>query len=153
MTVNTLSYKTISANDKTVNKEWVLVDAEGQTLGRLASKVAKMIRGKHKPNFTPHVDCGDNVVVINAEKIVLSGNKWQDKVYVRHTGYPGGRREITAEEMLVKHPIRLVEHAVRGMLPKNKLGDKIYKNLYVYAGAAHQQEAQKPKKIDLNEFK
>ena len=153
MTVNTLSYKTISANDKTVNKEWVLVDAEGQTLGRLASKVAKMIRGKHKPNYTPHVDCGDNVVVINADKIVLTGNKWQDKVYVRHTGYPGGRREITAENLMQKHPIRLVENAVKGMLPKNKLGRKIYKNLYVYAGAEHQQEAQKPKKIDLNEFK
>jgi len=153
MKVNTLSYKTISANDKTVNKEWVLVDAEGQTLGRLASKVAKMIRGKHKPNYTPHVDCGDNVVVINADKIVLTGNKWQDKVYVRHTGYPGGRREITAENLMQKHPIRLVENAVKGMLPKNKLGRKIYKNLYVYAGAEHQQEAQKPKKIDLNEFK
>ncbi|HFX17756.1 MAG TPA: 50S ribosomal protein L13 [Flavobacteriales bacterium] len=151
--MNTLSYKTISANDKTVNKEWLLVDAEGQTLGRLASKVAKLLRGKHKPDFTPHVDGGDYVVVINADKIALSGNKWQDKVYVRHTGYPGGRRETTAEEMLAKHPIRLVENAVKGMLPKNKLGRKIYKNLYVYAGAEHQQEAQKPKKIDLNEFK
>ena len=153
MKVNTLSYKTISANDETVTKEWVLVDAEGQTLGRLASKVALMIRGKRKPNYTPHVDCGDNVVVINAEKIVLSGNKWKDKVYVRHTGYPGGRRERTAEEMMAKHPIRLVEMAVRGMLPKNKLGEKIYHNLHVYVGAEHKQEAQKPRKIDLNEFK
>jgi len=153
MTVNTLSYKTISANSETVKKEWVLVDAEGQTLGRLASRVAMMIRGKHKPSFTPHVDCGDNVVVINADKIVLTGNKMKDKVYVRHTGYPGGRRETTAEEMMVKHPVRLVEKAVRGMLPKNKLGDKIYHNLYVYAGAEHNQEAQKPKKIDLNKIK
>ena len=153
MKVNTLSYKTISANDKTVQKEWILVDAEGQTLGRLASKVAKLIRGKHKPYFTPHVDGGDYVVVINADKIVLTGNKWQDKVYVRHTGYPGGRREITAEKLLAKHPERLVEKAVKGMLPKNKLGRKMYKNLYVYAGAEHKQEAQQPKKIDLNKFK
>ena len=153
MTVNTLSYKTISANDKTVQKEWLLVDAEGQTLGRLASKVAKLIRGKHKPYFTPHVDGGDYVVVINADKVVLSGNKWSDKVYVRHTGYPGGRREVTAEEMLAKHPERLVEKAVRGMLPKNKLGNKMYNNLYVYAGAEHKQEAQKPRKFDLNDFK
>ena len=153
MTVNTLSYKTISANSETVDKQWVLVDAEGQTLGRLASRVAMMIRGKHKPSFTPHVDCGDNVVVINADKIVLTGNKWKDKVYVRHTGYPGGRRETTAEEMMAKNPIRLIEKAVRGMLPKNKLGDKIYHNLYVYAGAEHKQEAQKPKKIDLNKIK
>ena len=151
--MNTLSYKTISANEQTANKEWLLVDAEGQTLGRLASKVAKLLRGKHKPNFTPHVDAGDYVVVINADKIVLSGNKWNDKVYVRHTGYPGGRREMTATELMKKNPIRMVEVAVKGMLPKNKLGRKIYKNLYVYAGAEHNQEAQKPKKIDLNKFK
>ncbi len=151
--MNTLSYKTVSANDKTVNKEWVLVDAEGQTLGRLASKVAKLLRGKHKPYFTPHVDGGDYVVVINAEKIKLSGNKWTDKVYVRHTGYPGGRREMTATDLMKKNPIRMIEIAVKGMLPKNKLGRKIYKNLYVYAGAEHKQEAQKPKKIDLNKFK
>lgn len=112
-----------------------------------------MIRGKHKPDFTPHADCGDNVVVINAGKIVLTGKKWTDKVYVRHTGYPGGRRERTAEEMMAKHPTRLVEKAVKGMLPKNKLGAKLYRNLYVYEGAEHQQEAQKPKKIDLNKFK
>ncbi len=151
--MNTLSYKTISANEQTANKEWLLVDAEGQTLGRLASKVAKLLRGKHKPNFTPHADTGDYVVVINADKIVLSGNKWNDKVYVRHTGYPGGRRELTAAELMKKNPIRMVEVAVKGMLPKNKLGRKIYKNLYVYAGAEHKQEAQKPKKIDLNKFK
>ena len=153
MTVNTLSYKTISANDKTVQKEWLLVDAEGQTLGRLASKVAKLIRGKHKPDFTPHVDGGDYVIVINADKIKLTGKKWSDKVYVRHTGYPGGRREITAEQMLAKHPERLIEKAVKGMLPKNKLGRKMYNNLHVYVGAEHKHEAQKPKKFDLNDFK
>jgi len=116
--MNTLSYKTVSANKATVSKEWVLVDADGQTLGRLASKIAKLIRGKHKPNFTPHVDCGDNVVVINAEKINLTGKKWTDKSYIRHTGYPGGQRSLTATEMFEKDPTRLVEKAVKGMLPK-----------------------------------
>lgn len=116
--MDTLSYKTVSANKNTVNKEWVLVDADGQALGRLASEVAKMLRGKHKPNYTPHVDCGDNVVVINASKIVLTGNKWTDKEYVRHTGYPGGQRSLTAKELYAKDPCRLVEKAVKGMLPK-----------------------------------
>jgi len=151
--VNTLSYKTVSANKTTVNKEWLLVDAEGQTLGRLASKVAKLVRGKHKPNFTPHVDCGDNVIIINAEKIKLTGNKWADKTYVRHTGYPGGQRTLTATELFGKDPIRLVEKAVKGMLPKNKLGRAIYKNLYVYVGNEHMQTAQNPKAINLNEIK
>lgn len=151
--VDTLSYKTISANRETVNKDWVLVDAEGETLGRLASKVAKMIRGKHKANFTPHVDCGDNVVVINAEKIELSGNKWNDKTYIRHTGYPGGQRSLTAKEILEKHPERLIEKAVKGMLPKNRLGRALNGNLYVYVGGEHNQEAQKPKKIELDSIK
>ena len=151
--MNTLSYKTVSANKSTVNKEWVLVDAEGESLGRLASKVAKLIRGKHKPNFTPHVDCGDNVIVINAEKIKLTGKKWTDKSYIRHTGYPGGQRSLTAIELFEKDPIRLVEKAVKGMLPKNKLGRAIYKNLYVYVGGEHNKEAQKPKTINLNEIK
>ncbi len=151
--MNTLSYKTVSANKATVNKEWLLVDAEGQTLGRLASKVAKLIRGKYKPNFTPHVDCGDNVVIINAEKIKLTGNKWADKTYVRHTGYPGGQRTLSATELFGKDPIRLVEKAVKGMLPKNKLGRAIYKNLYVYTGNEHNQAAQNPKAINLNEIK
>ena len=151
--MNTLSYKTVSANKVTVNKEWLVVDAEGEVLGRLASKVAKLIRGKHKPNFTPHVDCGDNVVVINAEKIQLTGNKWSDKIYVRHTGYPGGQRTLTAKEVFGKDLIRLVENAVKGMLPKNKLGRAIYKNLYVYNGSEHKQEAQSPKKINLNDIK
>jgi large subunit ribosomal protein L13 len=147
--VNTLSYKTISANKETVNKEWVLVDAEGAPLGRLATLVAATLRGKHKTNFTPHVDCGDNVVVINAEKVSLSGTKWSDKLYTRHTGYPGGQRSATAEQMLKKNPISLVEEAVKGMLPKNRLGRAIYKNIHVYAGASHPHEAQKPKKLEL----
>ena len=143
--VDTLSYKTISANSATVNKEWLHVDADGQTLGRMASKVAKMLRGKHKPNFTPHVDCGDNVVITNASKIVLTGNKWTEKQYIRHTGYPGGQRSLTAEELYGKDPARVVEKAVKGMLPKNKLGAELFRNLKVYAGAEHDQEAQKPK--------
>jgi len=150
--VNTLSYKTVSANKATVNKEWVLVDAEGEVLGRLASKVAKLIRGKHKPNFTPHVDCGDNVIVINAEKIRLTGNKWSDKNYVRHTGYPGGQRTQTATDMLAKHPARIVEKAVKGMLPKNRLGSALFRNLYVYEGGEHKQDAQKPKTINLKDI-
>lgn len=147
--MNTLSYKTISANKETVNKEWVIIDAEGTVLGRLATVVAATLRGKHKTNFTPHVDCGDNVVIINAEKVALSGNKWSDKEYVRHTGYPGGQRFTTAEEMLKKHPIRLIEHAVRGMLPKSRLGRAIYKNMHVYTGVSHPHEAQKPKKLEI----
>ncbi len=151
--VNTLSYKTVSANKNTVNKEWVLVDADGQTLGRLASKIALLIRGKRKTNYTPHVDCGDNVVVINAEKIILTGNKWEDKTYIRHTGYPGGQRSLTANELFGKDPVRVVEKAVKGMLPKNKLGSALFRNLYVYVGTEHNQEAQNPKTINLNDFK
>ena len=149
--MDTLSYKTISANKATVQKEWVLVDAEGQTLGRLASKVAILLRGKHKTNFTPHVDCGDNVIVINSEKINLSGNKWSEKTYIRHTGYPGGQRSLTATELFSKDPARLVEKSVKGMLPKNKLGAALFRNLNVVVGAAHSHEAQKPKSINLNE--
>ncbi|MDG1731097.1 MAG: 50S ribosomal protein L13 [Algibacter sp.] len=151
--MDTLSYKTISANKATVNKEWVLVDAEGQALGRLASKVAKLIRGKHKPNFTPHVDCGDNVIVINAEKITLSGNKWADKSYIRHTGYPGGQKSLTATELFGKDPARVVEKSVKGMLPKNKLGAALFRNLTVVVGTEHAHAAQKPKTINLEEFK
>lgn len=151
--MNTLSYKTVSANKKTAKKEWVLVDADGHSLGRLASKVAMLLRGKYKPNFTPHVDCGDNVVVINAEKIKLTGKKWDDKTYVRHTGYPGGQRFLTASELYQKDPTRLVEKAVKGMLPKNKLGSALFRNLYVYTGSEHKQDAQKPKAINLNDLK
>ncbi|WBL22076.1 MULTISPECIES: 50S ribosomal protein L13 [unclassified Zunongwangia] len=151
--MDTLSYKTVSANKATVTKEWVLVDAEGQTLGRLSSKVAKIIRGKHKADFTPHVDCGDNVIVINAEKINLTGKKWDAKEYIRHTGYPGGQRSLTASELFTKAPERLIEKAVKGMLPKNKLGSALFRNLKVYSGTQHDHEAQKPKTINLNDLK
>jgi len=151
--VDTLSYKTISANKATANKEWIIVDADGQVLGRLASKVAKILRGKNKALFTPHADCGDNVIVINAEKVVLTGKKMSDKVYIRHTGYPGGQRQQTATEIMAKFPERLVEKAVKGMLPKNSLGRKLYTNLHVVIGAEHKYEAQKPKVVDLNTIK
>lgn len=151
--MDTLSYKTISANKSTVDKQWLLVDAEGQTLGRLASKVAKILRGKYKTNFTPHVDCGDNVIVINAEKIDMTGNKWDEKEYQRYTGYPGGQRFASAKDVLAKHPERIIESSVKGMLPKNKLGADLFRNLKVYAGAEHGQEAQKPKAINLNDYK
>jgi large subunit ribosomal protein L13 len=150
--VDTLSYKTVSANKATVNKQWVLVDAEGQTLGRLASKIAIMLRGKNKPNYTPHVDCGDNVIVVNAEKVAMTGNKMQTKTYIRHTGFPGGQRSLTASELIAKKPIGLVEKAVKGMLPKNKLGADLFRNLKVYEGTAHGQEAQKPVVINLESF-
>ena len=145
-----LSYKTISANSETVNKQWLVIDAEGQPLGRLSSKIAKFIRGKHKVDSTTHVDCGDNVIVINAEKVTLSGNKWENKEYIRHTGYPGGQRSMTAASLLKKFPERLVEKAVKGMLPKNKLGKKLFGNLHVFVGETHDKEAQKPKKVELN---
>jgi len=150
--VDTLSYKTISANKATADKQWVLVDAEGQTLGRMASKVAKLLRGKYKPSFTPHADCGDNVVIINAEKINLTGNKWTDKTYIRHTGYPGGQRSLTATELFSKDPAKLVEKSVKGMLPKNKLGSALFRNLKVYVGSEHDQVAQKPTTINLNDL-
>ena len=151
--MDTLSYKTISGNVATANKQWFVVDAEGQTVGRLASKVSKLIRGKHKVNFTPHADCGDNVIVINAEKISFSGTKLVNKEYVRYTGYPGGQRFTSAQEMLKKHPERLIEKAVKGMLPKNKLGSKLFTNLKVYVGSEHGQEAQKPQVFNLDTFK
>jgi large subunit ribosomal protein L13 len=151
--MDTLTYKTISANKETVHKEWVLVDAENEILGRLSSKVAKMIRGKHKTNFTPHVDCGDNVIVINAEKIRLTGNKMEEKEYIRHTGYPGGQRFTTPKELLKKNPIAIIEKAVKGMLPRNRLGAVLFKNLHVYAGPEHPHTAQQPKEIKLNSIK
>jgi large subunit ribosomal protein L13 len=151
--VNTLSYKTVSANKETVQKEWVIVDAEGHNLGRFASKVAVLLRGKHKPGFTPHVDCGDNVVVINAEKINLTGNKLVEKTYIRHTGYPGGQRSLTAKVLQEKNPALLVERAVKGMLPKNKLGAELFRNLNVFVGTEHKHEAQKPKTVNLNDLK
>ena len=150
MTLDTLSYKTQSVNKENADKQWILVDAEGMTVGRLSSRVALVLRGKHKPSFTPHSDCGDNVVIINAEKINLTGTKWFTKEYIRHTGYPGGQRSATAEEVMAKDPTRILESAIKGMLPKNKLSRAILKNLYVYEGPKHKQEAQKPTKIDLN---
>ena len=145
-----LSYKTISANSKTVTKDWVLIDASDISLGRTASVVAGLLRGKHKSNFTPHVDCGDNVVVINADKIKLTGEKWSQKEYISHSGYPGGQKIITADKLHKKNNIKLVENAVKGMLPKNKLGAELYRNLKVFPQAEHTHKAQKPKLIDLN---
>ncbi|GAB4375475.1 MAG: 50S ribosomal protein L13 [Salibacteraceae bacterium] len=148
-----LSYKTVSANAETVTKEWVIVDAKDQTLGRFSSMVAYLLRGKHKTNFTPHVDCGDNVIVINAEAVNLSGQKWEEKRYLWHTGYPGGQRTRTASEALKRDPRKIIENAVKGMLPKNKLGRQMFRNLHVYAGNEHPHEAQKPKVIDINSIK
>ncbi len=148
--MDTLSYKTISANKATATKGWVVVDAEDKILGRVASEVAKMIRGKHKPNYTPHVDCGDNVIVVNADKLRLTGKKWTDKVYVRHTGYPGGQRTQSPLEVKEgKSSTILVERAVRGMLPKNRLGRQLFNNLYVYEGAEHPHEGQSPKEVKI----
>ncbi|HBG53489.1 MAG TPA: 50S ribosomal protein L13 [Rikenellaceae bacterium] len=149
--MNTLSYKTVSANKATVTKEWVLLDATDQVLGRLAVKAATMLRGKHKPNYTPHVDCGDNVIIINADKVRLTGNKLDEKTYVRHSGYPGGQRSETAKELLKRKPLALVEHAIKGMLPKTRLGSELFRNLYVYQGPEHPHQAQQPKQITLNE--
>jgi large subunit ribosomal protein L13 len=145
--MNTLSYKTVSANSKTVTKEWVVIDANAEILGRLSSRIAFILRGKHKANFTPHVDCGDNVIVINADKVRFTGNKFEEKEYVSYTGYPGGQKFISPKDLMAKHPTRVVEKAIRGMLPKNKLGNKVFKNLHVYAGAEHPHAAQTPKTI------
>ncbi|MBQ9470839.1 MAG: 50S ribosomal protein L13 [Bacteroidales bacterium] len=168
--MNTLSYKTVSANKATVTKEWVLIDATNQPVGRLASQVSKMLRGKHRANYTPNVDCGDNVIVINAEKVRLTGKKLTDRQYVKHTGYPGGQRHFTAKDMLSRVPEQVegkplrrermrgtaawvIEHAVKGMLPKNRLSSDLFSNLYVYTGNQHPHEAQNPKQIDLSTFK
>lgn len=145
--MDTLSYKTISLNKATAEKEWIVIDASNAVLGRLASEVAKRLRGKHKPGYTPHTDCGDNVIIINAEKIRLTGRKMDDKVYVRHTGYPGGQRFASPRLLLDRKPIAVVENAVRGMLPKNRLGRAMFRNLHVFAGAEHTHEAQQPKEI------
>ncbi len=159
--MDTLSYKTISANAETATKEWVVVDATDQILGRLCAKVAKLLRGKYKPNFTPHVDCGDNVIIINADKVKMTGKKWTERLYVRYTGYPGGQRFATPAILQAKserrsskpgkHPLFI--HVVKGMLPKNRLGAKLLNNLYVYNGSEHPHEAQQPKVIDINNLK
>ena len=153
--MDTLSFKTISANKATVTKEWVVVDATDQVLGRLASKVAKLLRGKYKPNFTPHVDCGDNVIIINADKIQLTGKKMTDHVYLSYSGYPGGQKKTTPAEILAKPDgaQKLLRRVVKGMLPKNKLAAKLLNNLYIYEGPEHKQEAQSPKAIDINLYK
>ena len=140
--------KTQFPNDSDTRREWLLVDAAGKSLGRLASQVAKVLRGKHKAIYAPHTDTGDFVIVVNASKVVLTGNKESGKVYYRHTGYPGGIRKTTASEMRAKHPERLVEKAVRGMLPKGPLGNRIYTKLKVYAGEDHRHEAQQPRAFD-----
>ena len=153
--MDTLSYKTISANRATAKKEWVIVDATDQVLGRLGSKVAKLLRGKYKPNFTPHVDCGDNVIIINADKVKLTGNKWTDRVYLSYTGYPGGQRFNTPAELRKRHfgADRIIRHAVKGMLPKGPLGRSLMGNLYIFDGTEHNMQAQKPKAIDINQYK
>jgi large subunit ribosomal protein L13 len=151
--VDSRSYKTVMANPQTVKKEWVLVDAENQALGRLTSRIAKILRGKHKPSFTPHTDCGDHVIVINAEKVKISGKKVQEKIYTRHTGYPGGQRFMTPAEALVKKPEFIIEEAIKGMLPKTRLGRACFRNLHVVKGTAHKYEAQKPKVLNFNETK
>lgn len=150
--MDTQSYKTVSLNKATVKKEWVVIDATDLALGRLASRVALVLRGKTKAGFTPNVDCGDNVIVINAEKVRLLGKKMTNKVYTRYTGYPGGQRFTTPREILQKRPTELVRKAVKGMLPKTRLGDKIINNLYLYAGPEHPHQAQNPKSIKLNEI-
>lgn len=153
--MNTLSYKTVSVNSETAKKEWVVIDATDQVVGRLASKVAKLIRGKNKPSYTPHVDCGDNVIIINAAKVRFTGKKETDKIYTRYTGYPGGQRFNTPAD-LRKRPggvDRMLRHAVKGMLPKGPLGRSLITNLYIYEGTEHKHEAQSPKAIDINQYK
>ena len=151
--MDTLSYKTSSANKESVKKEWILIDAENQILGRLASRAASILRGKNKPYFTPHVDCGDHVIIINAGKVRLTGNKLDDKKYVRHSGYPGGQRERSPRELFAKKPNDVIEHAVRGMLPRNRLGRALFRNMNVYDGPEHKHEEKKKKKIDLKSIK
>ncbi|MBS3805974.1 MAG: 50S ribosomal protein L13 [Bacteroidales bacterium] len=151
--MDTNSYKTISVRKEDVQKDWVLVDAKNETLGRMASKVAKMLRGKHKPNYTPHVDGGDKVIIINARHVRLTGKKWTDKEYVHFSGYPGGKRTRNVKELMEKTPEKVVEKAIHGMIPKNRLGQVVKNNLFIYPGEEHPHEAQKPTKINLKEFK
>lgn len=148
--MDSLSYKTISVNKENAGKEWVLIDATNLVLGRMCAEVSKILRGKHKPSYTPHSDCGDNVVIINADKVRMTGKKMSDKKYIRHTGYPGGQKVATPKEVLAKKPTGLVEMAIVGMLPKSRLGREQYRNCYIYAGSEHKHEAQKPKEIKLN---
>ena len=149
--MDTLSYKTISANKATANKEWVVVDATDQVLGRLGSKVAKILRGKYKPCFTPNADCGDNVIIINADKVKMTGKKWTDRIYLRFSGYPGGQKSFSPADVAkgYKGYERLFKHVVRGMLPKSRLGVHILNNLYIYEGPEHKHEAQKPEAYEF----
>ncbi|MEY4902892.1 MAG: hypothetical protein RLZZ292_707 [Bacteroidota bacterium] len=149
LTMNTLSYKTVSANKETVDRKWYIVDADGETAGRMFSQIATILRGKHKTSYTPHVDTGDSVIVINAEKLRFTGAKMNQKEYLTFSLYPGGQKRTIAKELMAKHPIRLTERGVRGMLPKNKLGDAMYKKLFVYAGAKHPHAAQKPEVLEI----
>ncbi len=151
--MDALSYKTKFVNQASSDKEWILVDAENEVAGRLASKVAYLLRGKHKTNFTPHADCGANVVIINADKIRFTGKKLTDKEYIRYTGYPGGQRFATPKFLLGSKPTEVLRLAIHGMLPKNRLGRRLNKNVYIYSGTEHQQVAQQPKKIDLSTIK
>ena len=151
--MDTLSYKTESAKPSTIKKEWLVIDASDKILGRLGTEVAKLLRGKHKPNYTPHMDCGDNVIILNAEKVKMTGKKWNDRVFFSHSGYPGGQKEISPAVLFAKSPERLVQKTIKGMLPKTKLGRQLFRNLYVYKGAEHKHEAQQPKVIDLNTIK
>lgn len=141
--------KSYIAKPAEVQRKWYVVDAEGKTLGRLASEIATVLRGKNKPTYTPHVDCGDNIIVINAEKVSVTGKKKKDKVYISHSGYPGGRKELPYEEMMAKKPEEIIRHAVKGMLPNGKLGRQMFKKLYVYAGPEHKHAAQKPEKLEF----
>lgn len=153
--MDTLSYKTVWANKATVKKEWVVIDATGQVAGRLGSKVAKLLRGKYKPGYTPNVDCGDNVIIINADKVILTGKKLTDRIYLTYSGYTGGQRQTTPAQMLAKpHGAeKMIRKVVKGMLPKNRLARRLINNLYIYAGEKHPHEAQSPKNIDINQYK
>jgi large subunit ribosomal protein L13 len=151
--VDALSYKTKFANKTTAEKEWLLVDAENEVVGRLASKVAYLLRGKHKASYTPHADCGSNVIIINAEKVRFTGKKMADKEYVRYTGYPGGQRFASPKQLLQTKPTEILTHAIHGMLPKNRLGRVLNTNVRIYTGTEHGHEAQQPKKVDLSKIK
>ena len=140
---------TFMANAQNIERKWYVIDAKGKSLGRVAAKAALMLRGKHKPTFTPHVDCGDNIIIINAKEVALTGNKLDQKIYYNHSGYTGGLRERTAKVMVEKYPVEMVERAVKGMLPKGRLGRQMYKKLYVYEGSEHKQQAQKPEIIEI----
>lgn len=147
--MDSLSYKTISTPKEAIEKSWFIIDANEAILGRLSSKIASIAKGKHKPSYTPNVDCGDKIIVVNAEKIAMTGKKWDFKEYVSHSGYPGGQKRVTPREQLEKDPTKIIERAVKGMLPKNKIGSQLIKNVHVYVGTEHPHEAQKPKVIAL----